>query len=90
MSWGIIEEDEFRAELNCIIPNPKESDAFLEGAILYLSNFADLEPQLDNTEMYYKTVPCPRIGRIVVIWYTIEERVVLRSATSFKIPDDPL
>jgi hypothetical protein len=86
---GLVEEHSFRDELKGIIANPREADEFLEAAVLHLCLYADLEPQLNGTKLFYKTIPYPLLNRVLVLWFTIEpEHIVLRSITSFEIPPE--
>ena len=84
---NIVHEHQFTAELYALIPDPKEADEILQGAVEWFSHSADLGQHLGGT-MWTKTISDFPHNRWLVIYYTMDLRSVhLQSVRHFDITE---
>lgn len=84
---SIREDAAFAAELANLIPDARQADAVLDSAKDHLYLYADIQEQVEETELYYKIIFYPPAARYLVFYFTIEkEYVTMRSVTSFPVP----
>jgi hypothetical protein len=89
MRREVVEDDAFRAELRALVPDAVEADALLEFGFDYLSVLGDIQPQINGTDLYYKTIPDPSRERFLVLFYHIHEhQIILRSIKTFSLQDE--
>jgi hypothetical protein len=82
----IREESTFGPDLRKLFPSPKEADEILDSTTTFLSMLADTGESISGTNVFYKVAADLPRGRWLVVYYTIEPKLVaLHSIKSFPV-----